>query len=653
MHSDNWNIDKSDELYSLKLWGAPYFSINSTGHLVVSPQGERGGSIDLYDLVKALKGRGLALPILLRFPDILQDRIDRLNSAFARAIARYNYQGIYRGVFPVKVNQQRHVIEGLVDYGEPHHFGLEAGSKPELLIALSYIDTSDSLIICNGYKDHDYLETAILASRLNKRIMLILEQLDEVCLAVRLSKELNISAEFGFRVKLNKKSQGHWSTSVGERSKFGMSLHELYQATQILINNNMLDSLKLLHFHAGSQLSAISTIKGALREAGRIYVELVKLGAPMGYLDVGGGLAVDYDGSKSDSPASKNYNIQNYANDVVAEINDACRFNKIPAPTLISESGRALASHQAVLIFDVLGQSRLCAAPVPAPSQEEPENHIITTLREIYEGISTETAQESFHDVLQYKAEAVSAFQLGVLSLKERVLADKIYWQSCRRIYEILRDLEPKTDDFFTLEKLLATTYYVNLSVFQSAPDSWALDQLFPIMPIHRLNDEPTEKVTLADLTCDSDGKIDKFIDLKEDTRPLLDVHPLLFGQETNFYDADDTQVAERLGHEPYYLGMFLVGAYQETMGNLHNLFGDTNVVHIKLTNSGYKIEYVVKGDTTGKVLSYFQYNADDLVERMRQQCEEALSRQTISLEMSQRLLNNFSRSLASYTYIS
>ena len=652
MDSANWNIDKSDELYSIKRWGAPYFSINSNGHLVVSPQGERGGSIDLYTLIEALKGRGLSLPILLRFPDILQDRIERLNSAFARAIAKYNYPGVYRGVFPVKVNQQRHIIEELVKCGTPHHFGLEAGSKPELLIALSAIHSTECLITCNGYKDREYLETAILASKLGKKVIIILEQLDEVCLAVRVAKALNLPASFGFRVKLNRKSQGHWGSSVGERAKFGMSAYEIYQAVQILINNDMLENLKLLHFHIGSQISAISVIKGALREAGRIYAELVKLGAPMGFLDVGGGLAVDYDGSKSDFYASKNYNMQSYANDVVAEINDACKQAKIKAPTIISESGRALASHQSILVFDVLGQNKVGNFNIPPAVGDE--DYIIKTLREIYEGITPENAQESFHDAVQFKDEALSAFQLGMLPLKDRALAEKLYWQSCRKIYETLREANATSDDFFTLEKLLSTTYYVNLSVFQSAPDSWALDQLFPILPIHRLDTAPDEKVTLADLTCDSDGKIDKFIDIKEDVNSLLDVHSLRFNSETNFYGTEEEgKVPERLSHEPYYLGMFLIGAYQETMGNLHNLFGDTHAVQVKLTPSGYRLEHIVRGDTMSKVLSYFQYNPEDLLERMRQQCEDALSENSLTLEMSQKLLNNFERSLASYTYMS
>ena len=563
----------------------------------------------------------------MRFPDILQDRLERLTASFAKAIAKYNYDGVYRGVFPIKVNQQRHIIEGIVKAGEHHNFGLEACSKPELLIALSSINDVEPLIICNGYKDRQYLETAILASKLNKKIVIVLEKLDEVCLAVQVAKELEITP---------------LCSTTGEKAKFGMSITEISRVVDILKDEGMLDSLRLLHFHIGSQISSISVIKGALREASRLYTELVKLGAPMGYLDVGGGLAVDYDGSKSNFYVSKNYNMQNYANDVVAEVSDSCKHAKVPVPTLISESGRALASHQAVLIFDVLGQSKITLEPLPEVNGEE--HYIITTLRDIYANINSDNCQESFHDVVQFKEEALSAFQLGLLSLKERALAENIYWHSCFKIYQITKNMEVIPEDLQTLDQILATTYYVNLSVFQSAPDSWALDQLFPIVPIHHLDVEPTEKVTLADLTCDSDGKIDKFIDIKEDTRPLLDVHPL---------EVTNGQLTPRLSHKPYYLGMFLLGAYQETLGNLHNMFGRTNAVQIELVPSGYKIKHIVRGDNMNKILSYFQYDGNDLLESVRQQCEEAISNGVITLSMSQKLLNNFEQSLSRYTYLS
>lgn len=634
-----WDIEDSEELYRIRGWGDPYFSINAAGHVVVSPQGERGGSLDLYDLVQALKGRNLGLPLLIRFPDILQDRIDRLNSAFARAIAKYGYAGTYRGVFPVKCNQQRHLVESLVRFGERHQFGLEAGSKPELLIALATLHTPGALVICNGYKDREYIETAILAQRLGKTVLLVLEQLDEVRYVIDVSKNLGVKPLLGVRAKLYSRGEGRWGTSAGERAKFGLSVPEIADAVEMLRGAGLLESLQLLHFHIGSQISSIGIIKHALREAGRLYVELARMGAAMKYLDVGGGLAVDYDGSRTNFYASKNYNVQNYANDVVAEVNDACTQAGIPVPTLVSESGRAIASHQAVLVFDVLGQSQVGRDEPTEPP--EGDHRILRNLWETYTGISRENFQEAYHDAVEFKEEAASAFQHGILSLDGRARAERLYWACAFKIREIVRELEEVPEELDDLEKDLSSIYYMNLSVFQSAPDSWAIDQLFPIMPIHRLDEEPTERATLADLTCDSDGKIDKFIDLK-DVKSLLEVHPL----------QPNTDPRRALPHKPYYLGMFLTGAYQEIMGNLHNLFGDTNAVHITLTPQGYQIQHVVRGDTMREVLGYVQYNAEDLLENMRQQTEDALVAGTITLEESQRLLQNYEASLNRYTYL-
>lgn len=638
--AEPWTIEDSEILYRIRDWGEPYFSINAAGHVVVSPQGERGGSLDLHELVTALKGRNLGLPLLIRFPDILQDRIDRLNSAFSRAIARYGYQGSYRGVFPVKCNQQRHLVESLVRFGQRHQFGLEAGSKPELLIALATLTTPGALLVCNGYKDREYLETAVLAQRLGKTVLVVLEQLDEVRQVIQVIRDLGVKPQLGIRAKLTTRGEGRWGTSVGERAKFGLSVPEIVEAVELLRRDGLLDCLQLLHFHIGSQVSSIGVIKSALREAGRIYVELARMGAPMRYLDVGGGLAVDYDGSRTNFYASKNYNIQNYANDVVAEVNDACLQAGLPVPTLISESGRAVASHQAVLVFDVLGSSQVGQGePVPPDAEA---HRILHNLHETYLGIGLENFQEAYHDALEFKEEAASAFQHGLLSLAGRAHAEAIYWACCRKIRSIVRGLEEVPEELDDLEKDLSAIYYVNMSVFQSAPDSWAIDQLFPIMPIHRLGEEPVERATLADLTCDSDGKVDKFIDLK-DVKSLLEVHPLK--------PVGDPR--SRLPHEPYLLGMFLTGAYQEIMGNLHNLFGDTNAVHIRLTPQGYQIQHVVRGDTMREVLGYVQYNAEDLVEDMRQQSERALAEGTITLEEAQRLLQNYEASLSRYTYLS
>ena len=626
----SWTIEESEKLYRIQGWGEPYFSINAAGHVTVSPKGDRGGSLDLCELVESLKQRNLALPLLIRFSDILEDRIERLNSCFARAIARYNYKNVYRGVFPVKCNQHRQLIQDLVRFGQPHHFGLEAGSKPELMIALATLKTPGALLICNGYKDRDYIETAILAQRLGQTSVIVLEQIEEVELAIAASIALGIKPILGVRAKLTTKGVGRWGGSTGDRAKFGLTIPEIIRAVGELEKAGMLDCLQLLHFHIGSQISSISVIKDAIREASHIYVELAKLGANMNYLDVGGGLGVDYDGSKTNFHASKNYNMQNYANDVVAGVKDACDERKIQVPIIISESGRAIASHQSVLVFDVLGTSDV-PREVPEPIDEN-AHQIPRNLYEIYQSISPENYQEVYHDAIQFKEEAVSLFNLGYLGIAERAKTEQLYWACCNKIQGIARQKEYVSEDLEDLEKVMASIYYINLSVFQSVPDSWAINQLFPIMPINRLDEEPTQRGILADLTCDSDGKIDQFIDLR-DVKSVLELHTLKPG-------------------EPYYLALFLGGAYQEIMGNLHNLFGDANAVHIQLTPSGYHIEHVVKGDTMKEVLSYVQYDAESLVESIRRQTEAALQQNKITLSESQLLLQNYERSLSQYTYL-
>jgi arginine decarboxylase len=630
-----WTIEKSEELYRIPGWGDPYFSINTAGHLTVSPQGDRGGTLDLYELVQSLRQRSLHLPLLIRFPDILQDRIDRLNSAFSKAIARYNYKGAYRGVFPVKCNQQRHLVESFVRFGERHQFGLEAGSKPELMIAMAMLHTPGALLVCNGYKDREYLEKAILARRLGKNCIIVLEQVEEVSQVIACSRRLGIRPVLGVRAKLSTKGEGRWGISAGDRAKFGLTVPEIVAAVEMLREANLLDELQLLHFHVGSQISSIKVVKDALREAARVFVELAQMGADMKYLDVGGGLAVDYDGSKSNFYASKNYNIQHYANDVVAEIKDCCDAAGIAVPTLISESGRALASHQSVLIFDVLSVSQV---PRQAPAPVGPDDSVLLrNLNEAYQALTPDNFQETYNDVTHFKEQAISTFNLGYLSLRDRARAEQIYWATCWKIREYVSQLDYVPDDLEELTQVMASTYYLNLSVFQSAPDMWAIDQLFPILPVHRLEEEPVERGTLADLTCDSDGKIDRFIDLR-DVKSVLELH------SPRYHNGQ---------LEPYYLGMFLAGAYQEIMGNLHNLFGDTNAVHIVLTPQGYQIEHVVKGDTIQEVLGYVQYKADQLVESIRLQTEEALQQGLITLQESQLLLQSYERSLASYTYLS
>jgi arginine decarboxylase len=626
-----WTIQDSEELYRIEGWGDPYFSINQAGNITVSPKGDRGGCIDLYELVNDLTKRNLRLPLLIRFSDILADRIERLNACFAKAIARYNYDGNYRGVYPVKVNQQRQLVEELVNYGKPFQFGLEAGSKPELLIALATLKTPGALLICNGYKDQEYIETALLSQRLGQTPIIVIEQLEEVDVVIQAARKLEIAPIVGVRAKLSSKGIGRWEDSAGDCAKFGLGTWEILEVVERLKAANLLPSLQLLHFHIGSQISSIGAIKDALREAAQIFVQLATIGANMNYIDVGGGLGVDYDGSKTNFYASKNYNMQNYAYDVVAALKEACTSKNIPVPTITSESGRAIASHQSVLVFEVLNVSETPNGNIPP--LEEGEHLTIRNLFETLKQIDEDNYQEAYHDAVQFKEEAVSLFSFGYLSLQERARAERLYWECCDRILKIVRKQNYVPDDLEDLEKTMAVTYYCNFSVFQSAPDSWAIDQLFPIVPIHRLDEEPSCRGTIADLTCDSDGKIDKFIDLR-DVKSTLELHPFKIG-------------------EKYCIGLFLGGAYQEILGDLHNLFGDTDAVHIHITPSGYQVEHAIKGDSMAEVLKYVQYSSDDLIENMRRSTEAALQNKQITLEEARLLLQNYEHSLRGYTYLS
>lgn len=578
-----------------------------------------------------LRLRNLRLPLLVRFSDILADRIERLNACFARAIARYNYNGVYRGVYPVKVNQQRQLVEELVRYGKPYQFGLEAGSKPELLIALALLQTPGALLICNGYKDSNYIETALLSQRLGQTPIIVLEQLEEVDVVIRAAVKLGIKPIVGVRAKLSAKGIGRWGESAGDRAKFGLSVYEILEVVDRLRDADLLDSLQLLHFHIGSQISSISVIKDALREASQIYVQLALLGANMQYMDVGGGLGVDYDGSQTNFYASQNYTMQNYAYDVVAAIKEACAAHNTPVPTIVSESGRAIAAHQSVLIMDVVSVSGTPTHAIEVPTEDDP-----LVLRNIYEtltSISDQNYQEAYHDATQFKEEATSLFSFGYISLKDRARVERLYYECCSQILAIVRQQDYVPDDLEDLEKFMAKIYYCNFSVFQSVPDSWAIDQLFPIMPIHRLHEEPSCRATIADLTCDSDGKIDKFIDLR-DVKSVLELHPFIPGED-------------------YFLGIFLGGAYQEILGDLHNLFGDTDAVHIHLTPGGYQVEHVIRGDSMTEVLQYVQYDRDSLLECLRRQTETALQKKQISLAEARLLLQNYESSLNSYTYLS
>ena len=633
--NSGWTIADSKALYNIQGWGEPYFDINDRGLVTVAPQGITGTTLDLCELIESLKARNLNLPLLIRFPDLLADRMKRLHDCMNNAIARYNYSNQYQGVFPIKCNQNRYLIEAIVDRGQPYGFGLEAGSKPELTIALANLHSTagkQPLLMCNGYKDREYIEMALLAKKLGQQPIVVIEQPQELNLVLTVSRELEIESAIGVRAKLNTKGVGRWGNSTGDRAKFGLTITEILEVVQQLTAVGKLDCLQLLHFHIGSQISAIEAIKNAIREASQIYVQLAKLGANMQYLDVGGGLAVDYDGSKTNFPASKNYNMQNYANDIVAQIKDACEQGGVDAPVIVSESGSAIAAHQSVLIFDVLGTSS-----VPNPNLSDPKPDAPLVLRnfwQTYQAIDSKNFQESYHDAVQFKQEALSLFNFGYLSLSDRAQAEALYWACCHKIVEIVNSCDRIPDDLEKLAEIMAETYYVNLSVFQSVPDAWAIGQLFPIMPIHHLDREPTVRATLADITCDSDGKIDRFINSKA-AKNFLELHSFNFTQ-------------------PYYLGMFLVGAYQEIMGNPHNLFGNTNVVQIEADsdNDNYQVESVVRGDAIAEVLSYVQYDSKDLLETMRRRVETALQNNEIGFEEAQKLLQNYARSLDSYTYL-
>jgi arginine decarboxylase len=631
-HEARWTVQRSADLYQIRGWGHPYFTINDAGHVQVVPDPERPQqAIDLFELVNDLDARGLELPLLLRFSDVLKDRIKRINECFTKAIAEYDYKGSYRGVFPTKVNQQKHFIEEVVEFGAPWRVGLEAGSKPELLIALAAEQEPGGLVICNGYKDQKYIETALLAQRFDKTVIVVLERIEELEFTFRAFKKTGIRPCIGVRAKLGAKGVGRWADSVGDRAKFGLTTSEIVEVVDRLAEREMLDCLQLLHYHAGSQLSSIISVKNAIREAANIYIELAKMGANMTFLDVGGGLAVDYDGSKSDFHASKNYNIQEYAYDIVAAVAEACTKAEIAHPTIVTESGRAIAAHQSVLVFEIVGKNEVRFG---TPQDPGPKAHkVLRQLYETYNGIQPKNLQEAYHDASQNKEEADSLFKFGYLTLRERAQAEKLFWACCERILEAAKKLKRVPDEVVQLEQMMAAIYYGNFSVFQSIPDSWAIDQLFPIMPIHRLDEEPTVKTTLADLTCDSDGKVDHFIDI-EDVKRVLPVHT--FREE-----------------QRYYMGIFLNGAYQEILGDLHNLFGDTNAVHVRLDGEGgYELGHFVKGDEIREVLSYVEYEPGVMIERVRRQAERARRQGLITFDQVKLLMKHYEDSLGSYTYL-
>ena len=629
--SRKWTVEDSLDLYNIGQWGNRYFSVGERGTLVVQPGGAGTDCVDLKELVDEVRRRGIAPPLLIRFSEILKARVVELNESFRRAIAEYGYKGSYRGVFPIKVNQEHYVVERLVEAGAPYHFGLEAGSKPELLAVMAMLEDEEALIICNGYKDEEYVETALLASRLGRHVILVVEKFSELELIASIAEKTGVRPSIGVRARLAARGAGHWEASGGDRSKFGLGARGLAEAIRFLQERNLIDTLELLHFHLGSQISSIRNVKEALREAGRTYCELSKLGAPLGYLDVGGGLGIDYDGSQTNFSSSMNYTLQEYANDIVFGVMELCDADGVAHPTLVSESGRALVAHHAMLVVDVLGVGEFNVGDLPDKLPEgtpAPIRYLFDTFKEV----SRKNLLEAYHDAAGYRDEILSLYNLNHLSLTERVLGEDLYWALTQKILKIVRENKETPEDLEGLERQLADTYFCNFSVFQSLPDSWAIDQLFPVVPIHRLLEEPTRRAVLADITCDSDGKIDHFID-RRDVKPVLELHPL--------------------GDDDYYLGIFLVGAYQEILGDLHNLFGDTNTLHVSLAEGGgYHIDHVLTGDTVTDVLKYVSYDRDDLVARVRRAAEKALKSGKLTFEESRHLLRSYEQGLAGYTYL-
>ncbi|MBN8550935.1 MAG: biosynthetic arginine decarboxylase [Deltaproteobacteria bacterium] len=628
---EGWDVQKSANLYGIGGWGENYFDINQQGEVVVRPS-KNSIELNVPAIVKELTQRGIQVPILLRFDGIIRDRVTRLCSAFSSAISEFSYQGKYRGVFPIKVNQQRHVVDVLRASGREFGLGLEVGSKPELVAVMAMHDTPGALLLCNGYKDREYIELALLARKLGRRTIIIVEQFSEVEQTIQVSKQLGIEPELGLRLKPSSRGAGKWESSGGDNAKFGLSTTEIVAAINILKKNNCDHWLKLVHFHVGSQISSIAAIKKVLREATRMYTGIAKLCPSLCLFDAGGGLAVDYDGSKTNFAASMDYSVEEYARDIVYAIRQACDDVGVPHPDIVTESGRALVAHHAVLVAQIVDVAHTLdvISQLDAPPSDRPR---LAEFQELYQNVTIKNCRETLHDAVALRDEINELFMSGEVSLEERAYADRSFWHLMAKLKRISSEMKFIPEEFEKLGDELKDTYFINFSVFQSLPDAWAIDQLFPIMPIHRLKEEPTRRCMLGDMSCDSDGVIDKFVDLK-DVKNHLSVHALK-------------------SDEPYYIATFLVGAYQEILGDLHNLFGDTNAVHIDVDANGQMIfTDVVEGDTIREVLSYVQYDPPDLLESMRQAIERSLREGSITSEESARIQKRYREVIDGYTYL-
>ena len=626
-----WRIEDSAELYNIKGWGRSYFSINDKGHVQVTPK-EGYAAVDVKDVLDELQLRDITPPVLLRFPDILDNRIEKISRCFKQAAEEYNYQAQNFIIYPIKVNQVRQVVEEIVSHGKKFNIGLEAGSKPELHAVLALNIADNSVIVCNGYKDENYVELALLAQKMGRRIYVVAEKLNELKLIVSVAKRLGIRPNMGVRIKLTSSGSGKWEESGGDSSKFGLNSSELLEAIDFLESKDMKDCLKLIHFHIGSQITKIRRIKNALREACQFYVQLSKMGFGINFVDIGGGLGVDYDGTRSSaSENSMNYSIQEYANDSISQLVDACVKNDLPQPNIITESGRSLAAHHSILVLDVLETTQL---PIWNDNDEvgENEHELARELFQIWDKLNQQRIFESWHDALQIREEALDLFNLGLLDLRTRAIIEKLFWSIAREVNDIALSLKHAPEELRKVVKMLPDKYFCNFSLFQSLPDSWAIDQVFPVMPLSRLDEKPTRHATLQDITCDSDGKICTYVS-SQGASNFLPVHSLK-------------------NNEPYYLGVFLVGAYQEILGDMHNLFGDTNAVHIDVYKDHYEIDQVIEGETVAEVLDYVEYNSKKLVRNVESWVTASMKSGKITPEEGREFLSNYRSGLYGYTYL-
>ena len=630
-----WDVESAIATYNVEGWGNGYFTVNSSGNVEARPLQENGGSIVLLEVVNEARARNLGFPLVIRFQDLLRHRVESVNRVFRTAMTEFGYQNEYRGVFPIKVNQLREVIEEIVDAGQQFHFGLEAGSKPELVAALAMQKNPESLIICNGYKDPAFIRIALLGRKLGKSVVIVAEKLEELEQTIRISNEVGVEPYIGIRARLYSKGSGKWSPSGGENAKFGLDTTSLVAASQMLKEAGLAHCLKLLHFHVGSQVPDISTIKRAVREAARYYAKLCKLGHQLGYLDVGGGLGVDYDGSRSDFDSSTNYSLQEYANDVVWNIMDVCDSEGVAHPTIVSESGRAIVAHHSVLVVEAFSSIEKTAPKLKVEAGET-DHKLVGEILDVKQRLKRGNRLESLHDIQQIKEEAQHTFDLGLLDLESKAKIETVHWQLAHQIVNMHRGLRYVPDEVKELETSLADQYICNFSVFQSLLDHWALGQLFPIMPIHRLNTPPDRQGTIVDITCDSDGKVSRFIDL-QDVKETLPLHRITPG-------------------EIYYLGVFMVGAYQDIMGDLHNLFGRVTEVHVFLDpdeESGWYIEEVIEGSTIGEVLAMTQWDKVELMRLLKSQVDAAIKTDFLKPSDAMKLLSDYERLLQEYTYLS